>query len=103
MGRVAASPAAASLERGVEGGAVAGVGEGGLAGGQRKAAGGGHADGRRAAHGHVADARSHLAPGRAGDVALVVGQGELVDQHDRVGPDLDGFDAQLVLRTASVQ
>ena len=100
MGRVASQAGRRLVEGGVEGRAVAGVGEGGLAGGQRKAAGGGHADGRRAAHGHVADARGHLAPGRAGDVALVVRQGELVDQHHRVGPDLDRLDAQLVLRPA---
>ena len=90
------------VQGGVEGGAVA-AGEGGLAGGQRQGAGRGHADGGRPAHGHVADACGDVAPGGAGDVALVGGQRELVDEHDRVGADLDRLDAQLVLRVIGVQ
>ncbi len=62
--------------------------------GQGETAGGGHADRRRPANGHVADTSGDLLPGTAVDVALVVRQGELVDEHDLVGQDLDSAHAQ---------
>ena len=82
------------LERGPERGRVVRARGGRLGGRERDAAGRRDADGRRAADRHVADAVRDLAPGAAGDVALLLRQGELVDEHDLAGQDLDGAHAQ---------
>ena len=81
------------LERGPEGGLVGGA-RGGRRGRERQPAGRGDADGRRAAHRHVGDARGDLLPRAAAHVALLVRQRELVDEHDLAGQDLDGAHAQ---------
>jgi hypothetical protein len=55
---------------------------------QRDAEGGGHSDGGRAAHGHVADGRRHLRRLAATQVRLFLRELPLVDQHHRfVVPD----------------
>ncbi len=82
------------LERGPERGRVVRARGGRLGGRERDAAGRRDADGRRAADRHVADAVRDLTPGAAGDVALLLRQRELVDEHDLAGQDLDGAHAQ---------
>ena len=94
MGRVASRPLAAcsSAARNAAGSSAARGGR--LGGRERDAAGRGDADRRRAADRHVADAVRDLTPGAAGDVALLLRQRELVDEHDLAGQDLDGAHAQ---------
>ena len=89
VGRVASRPLRGLLERGPERGRVVGARGGGLGGRERDAPGRRDADGRRTADGHVADAVRDLTPGAAGDVALLLRQRELVDEHDLAGQDLD--------------
>ena len=82
------------LERGPERRRVGRTRGGGLGGRERDAPGRRDADGRGAADRHVGDAVRDLPPGAAGDVALLLRQRELVDEHDLAGQDLDGAHAQ---------